>query len=105
MSTRSLTRGRWQRRSLAGLLGLGLLAPLFAWAAGQTGYAEPMDNAAELAGVASDAVPTGVSLVSGYALPGLGTYGGTLAGALLGTALTLVLALGIGRMLATGIDE
>ena len=102
MSVRSFARNRWQRRSLAGLLGLGLLAPVFAWAAAQTGYAVPMDNAAELAGAASEAVPTGISLFSGYALPGLGTYGGTLAGALLGTALTLALALGVGRLLAVG---
>ncbi|WP_423750855.1 metal transporter [Salinirarus marinus] len=93
---------RWQRRSLAGLLGLVLLAPVCAWAAAQTGYAEPMDNAAELAGVASEAVPTGLSLFSGYALPGLGPRVGTLGGALFGTALTLVLALAVGRLLASG---
>ena len=102
MSVRSFTHTRWQRRSLAGLLGLVLLAPVFAWAATQTGYAEPMDNAAELAGVASEAVPTSLSLFSGYALPGLGTYTGTLGGALVGTTLTLVLALGLGRALAAG---
>ena len=100
MSVRSFAHVRWQRRSLAGLLGLALLAPGFAWAAEQTGYAEPMDNAAELAGAASEAVPTGLSLFSGYALPGFGTYTGTLAGALLGTGLTLALALVVGRLLA-----
>lgn len=101
MSVRSFAHTRWQRRSLAGLLGLVALAPVFAWAAGQTGYAEPMDNAAELAGVASEAVPTGLGLFPGYALPGLGTYAGTLGGALVGTLLTLALALAAGRLLAS----
>ena len=100
MSVRSFTHVQWQYRSLAGLVGLALLAPVFAWAAEQTGYSEPMDNAVELAGAASEAVPTGLSLFSGYALPGLGTYTGTLAGALLGTLLTLTFALVIGRLLA-----
>lgn len=100
MSVRSFTRVQWQRRSLAGLLGLVLLAPVCAWAAARIGYAEPMDNAAELAGAASEAVPTGLSLFSGYALPGVGTFGGTLAGALVGTLFTLVLALAVGRLLA-----
>jgi cobalt/nickel transport protein len=100
VSVRSFAHGRWQRRSLAGLLGLVALAPVFAWAATQTGYAEPMDNAAELAGAASEAAPTGVSLFSGYALPGLGPHAGTLGGALVGTAVTFVAALAVGRLLA-----
>lgn len=101
MSVRSFAGVGWQRRSLAGLFGLVLLAPACAWAATRTGYAEPMDNAAALAGVASEAVPTGVAVFSGYALPGLGTYAGTLGGALVGTGLTLVLALAVGRVLAS----
>jgi cobalt/nickel transport protein len=100
MSVRSFARTPWQRRSLAGLLGLVVLAPAFAWAAGQTGYAEPMENAAALAGAASEAVPTSVSLFSSYAVPGFGSYLGTLLGALLGTLLTLGLALVVGRLLA-----
>lgn len=100
MSARSFARTPWQRRSLAGLLGLVVLAPAFAWAAGQTGYAEPMENAAELAGAASEAVPTSVSLFSSYAVPGFGSHLGTLLGALLGTLLTLGLALVVGRLLA-----
>lgn len=102
MSVQSFVDVRWQRRSLAGLFGLVVLAPFFGWAAEQTGYAEPLDNAAELAGVASEAVPTGLSLFSGYALPGLGPYTGTLGGALVGTVLTLVLALAVGRLLSAG---
>jgi cobalt/nickel transport protein len=100
MSARSFARTPWQRRSLAGLLGLVVLAPAFAWASGQTGYAEPMENAAALAGAASEAVPTSVSLFSSYAVPGFGSHLGTLLGALLGTLLTLGLALVVGRLLA-----
>ena len=100
MSARSFVRKPWQRRSLAGLLGLVVLAPVFAWTAERTGYAEPMENAAALAGAASEAVPNSVSLFSGYAVPGFDPYLGTLLGALLGTLLTLALALGVGRLLA-----
>jgi cobalt/nickel transport protein len=100
MSARSFARTPWQRRSLAGLLGLVVLAPAFAWASARTGYAEPMENAAALAGAASEAVPTSVSLFSSYAVPGFGSHLGTLLGALLGTLLTLGLALVVGRLLA-----
>jgi hypothetical protein len=56
-----------------------------------------MENAAELAGAASKAVPTGFSVLSGYVLPGLGTYLRTLGGAVVGTVLTLVRALVVGQ--------
>ena len=102
MSVRSFARTPWQRRSLAGLLGLVVLAPVFAWASARTGYAEPMENAAVLAGAASEAVPTSVSFFSSYAVPGFDPYLGTLLGALPGTLLTLALALGVGRLLARG---
>ncbi|WP_435066917.1 PDGLE domain-containing protein [Haloplanus sp. C73] len=100
MSVRAV--GRWQRRSIGGLLCLVALAPVFAWAANRVGYAEPMDNAVELAGASSEIVSTGASLFSGYALPGFGPYAGTFGGALLGTALTFAIALGLGRLLAAG---
>ena len=102
MSVRSFTRVPWQWRSLIGLPGLVVLAPAFGWAAERTEYVKPMENAAALAGAASEAVPTSVSLFSGYALPGLGPHAGTLGGAFLGTLLTLTLALGLGRLLAAG---
>ena len=102
MSVRSFTRIPWQWCSLIGLLGLVVLAPTFGWAAERTGYVEPMENAAALAGAASEAVPTSVSLFSGYALPGLGPHAGTLGGAFLGTLLTLTLAPGLGRLLSAG---
>jgi cobalt/nickel transport protein len=101
MSARSFARVRWQRRALATLFGLVLLTPAFGWASEQTGYAEPMDNAAELAGAASQAEPTALSLFSGYAIPGLGPHLGTLGAALVGTALTLALALGLAQLLRT----
>ena len=100
MSVRSFARTPWQRRSLIGLLGLVVLAPVFAWTAERTGYAEPMENAAALAGATSEAVPNSVSLLSSYAVPGFDPYLGTLLVALLGTLLTLALALGVGRLLA-----
>jgi len=58
-----------------------------------------MDNAAELTGMASEALPTGLSLLPGYTLPGLGPSLGTLGAALIGTALTFSLAVAVGRLL------
>lgn len=100
MTARSFLRERWQRRTLAGLVGLVVLAPVFAWAAERTNYAEPMENAAALAGAASSAEPAALGLLPGYAVPGLGAHLGTLAAALGGTALTLALAVAVGRLLA-----
>lgn len=100
MSVRPVTSDGWQRQSIGALLGLVALAPVFAWAVDRVGYAEPMDNAVALAGASSEIVSTGSSLFSGYALPGFGPYAGTLGGALLGTALTFTIALGLGRLLA-----
>jgi cobalt/nickel transport protein len=102
VSVRSLAAVSWQRRALAGIAVLVVLAPAFAWAAARTGYAEPMDNAAALAGAAGQAVPNGLSLLSGYTVPGLGPHLGTLGAGALGVALTLGLALGVGRLLAAG---
>jgi cobalt/nickel transport protein len=100
MSAASLARGEWQRRSVAGVLGLAALSPLFAWAAAQTGYAEPMDEAVALAGMTAEAVPTSVSLLPGYTTPGAGPHLGTLGAALAGTLLTFAVAVGLARLLA-----
>lgn len=100
MSAQSLAQVRWQRRSLAGLAVLVLLAPLFAWASSQTGYAEPMDHAVELVGAASNAVAPEFSLLAGYGIPGLGPHVGTLVAALFGTLLTLGLGIGFARLIA-----
>lgn len=102
MNVRRLARERGHRRSLVGLTVLVLLSPVFAWASERTGYAEPMDNAVELAGMAPDAVPTGISLLSEYAVPGLGPHLGTLGAALLGTSLTLFVGIAFARLLAAG---
>lgn len=88
MSVRADAIDAWQLRSLASLCCLVPVSPAFAWAATRVGYAEPMDNAVELAGASPEIVQTGVSLLSGYAIPGFGPYAGTFGSALLGTALT-----------------
>lgn len=101
MSLRSFGRAEWQRRSLIGVAVLVLSTPAFSWAAARTDYAEPMDNAAKLAGTTADAAPTTISLLSGYSLPGLGPHFGTLGAALFGTLCTLALALAVGGFLAS----
>ncbi|SFR87144.1 cobalt/nickel transport protein [Halomicrobium zhouii] len=90
----------WFRTGLAILLVLVLLAPVFGWAAGQVGYAEPLDNAAEATGATDAAETVNPGLMPDYGVPGLGAAPGTLLAALVGTALTLVLATGMGRVLA-----
>jgi cobalt/nickel transport protein len=90
---------RWLRRSLAFVLVLVLLSPLFAWAAGAVGYAEPLEHAAEATGATDDARSVLDSPLPDYSVPGLGPHVGTLLSGLVGTALTLVLVLGVGRLL------
>ncbi len=89
----------WVRRALLVLLVLVVLAPVFGWASGAVGYAEPLENAAEETG-ATDAASSFVpGLFPDYTVPGLGSSLGTLVSAVVGTALTLVVALGAGRLL------
>ncbi|MCU4802105.1 PDGLE domain-containing protein [Halobacteria archaeon HArc-gm2] len=90
----------WFLKGLAILLVLTLLAPVFGWAAGQVGYAEPLDNAAEATGATDAAETINPGLMPDYGVPGLGSASGTLLAALIGTGLTLVLATGMGRVLA-----
>jgi len=90
----------WFRKGLAVLLVLVVLAPVFGWAAGQVGYAEPLENAAEETGATDHAVTLNPGLMPDYGVPGLGAASGTLVSAFVGTALTLVVATGIGRLLA-----
>ena len=89
----------WGRRALLGLVVLVVLAPVFAWASGVVGYAEPLENAAEktAASDAADSITPG--LFPDYSVPGLGSPLGTLVSAVVGTALTLTVALGTGRLL------
>ncbi|MEA1931916.1 MAG: PDGLE domain-containing protein [Euryarchaeota archaeon] len=94
-------RPDWLPRALAILLVLTLLTPLFGWAAGAVGYAEPLENAAEATGAADSAEAVGIALMPDYAVAGLGTAPGTVVAAVVGTALTLVVAVAIGRLLGT----
>ncbi|WP_436932755.1 PDGLE domain-containing protein [Halosimplex halobium] len=94
----------WFPTAVAVLVVLALLAPVFGWAAGQVGYAEPLENAAEATGATDDAEPVEVAPFSGYGVPGLGTAPGTFVSAVVGTGLTLVVALGIGRLLGSDTD-
>jgi cobalt/nickel transport protein len=89
----------WLRRATLGLLVLVVLAPLFGWASGAVGYAEPLENAAERTGAADDATTTVPGLLPDYAVPGLASPLGTLVSAAVGTALTLGVAVGLGRLL------
>ena len=89
----------WGRRALVGLLVLVLLAPVFGWASGVVGYAEPLENAAEETGAADAAEPINPGLLPDYSVPGLSSPLGTLVSAVVGTALTLAVAVGVGRLL------
>lgn len=89
----------WVRRAIVGLLVLVALAPVFGWASGAVGYAEPLEHAAEETGAADAASPTVSGILPDYSVPGLGSSLGTLASAVVGTALTLAVAVGAGRLL------
>lgn len=95
----ALVSDSWVRRALLGLLVLVVLAPVFGWASGIVGYAEPLENAAEETGATDDANPINPGLFPDYSVPGLSSPLGTLVSAVVGTALTLTVALGTGRLL------
>lgn len=97
--TVALAEEPWVRRALLVVLVLALLAPVFAWTAGAVGYSEPLENAAEATGATDDAETLLPGLLPDYSVPGLGPGLGTLGSALAGTALTLAVALGLGRLL------
>ena len=94
----------WLPRALAVLLVLALLAPVFGWAAGQVGYAEPLENAAEETGASEHAEAVDLAPFPDYGIPGLGGAAGTLVSAILGSAVTLLVATGIVRALGTDAD-
>ncbi|MFC6976038.1 PDGLE domain-containing protein [Halomicroarcula sp. GCM10025709] len=94
----------WLPKAFAVLLALTLLAPVFGWAAGAVGYAEPLENAAEVTGATDDAEPVATAPLPDYAVPGLGGAAGTFVSAVVGTGLTLVVALAIGRLLGAETD-
>lgn len=94
----------WLPRALAVLVVLTLLAPVFGWAATAVGYAEPLENAAEETGAVGSAEPVDVALLPDYSVAALGSATGTFVSAVVGTALTLVVAGAIGRLLGTEPD-
>jgi cobalt/nickel transport protein len=89
----------WVRRSLLCLVVLVVLTPVFGWASGTVGYAEPLENAAEATGASDDATAINPGLLPDYSVPGLSAPLGTLVSAVVGTALTLAVAIGVGRLL------
>ncbi|WP_459192864.1 PDGLE domain-containing protein [Halosimplex sp. J119] len=94
----------WLPRALAVLLVLALLAPVFGWAAAEVGYAEPLENAAEATGATEHAESVDAAPFPDYGVPGLGGAAGTFVSAVVGTGLTLLVALGLGRLLGTDAD-
>lgn len=89
----------WIRGALLALVVLVVLAPVFGWAAGAVGYAEPLENAAEATGAHDSATQIMPGLLPDYTVPGLSSPVGTFMAAVIGTALTLVAAGGTGRLL------
>lgn len=89
----------WLRWAVFGLLLLVMLAPVFGWAAGAVGYAEPLENAAEETGATDAASTINPGVFPDYTVLGLTSPLGTLVSAAVGTALTLLVAVGAGRLL------
>ena len=80
------------------LLVLVAVTPLFGWAAAQVNYAEPLENAAEATGATEHERPVHPGPLPDYGVPGLGSVSGTVVAAAVGTALTLAVATGLGRL-------
>lgn len=89
----------WVRGALLGIALLVVLTPIFGWASGVVDYAEPLENAAEATGGAEAAETVLQPPLPDYSVPGLATPIGTLVSAIVGTGLTLGLALTAGRLL------
>lgn len=90
----------FEQKAAPGKLALGVIAamiavsPLFAYAAELVGYAEPLENAAEIIGLEENPIYEG--LLPSYTLPSLDPYIGTLIAGVVGT----VIVLGLGVILA-----
>jgi len=93
-------QSQWARRGLGAVAAMVALSPLFAWAAGQVGYAEPLENAAEHTGATAHEVTYNAGLLPDYTVPSLDPFVGTLVSGVVGTALTLVVVLAMARLLA-----
>lgn len=90
------------KRYKVALLLVGVLvafSPLFAWAAAKVGYAEPLENAAEKIGAEGGALLPGPGLLPDYGIPGINEYLGTFISGVVGTIVTLGLALLISKLL------
>ncbi|WP_092891649.1 PDGLE domain-containing protein [Halopelagius inordinatus] len=90
----------WSRRTLLLVGSLVALSPLFAWAAGVVGYAEPMGNLAARFGADAHVYRTVPSLFPDYRVAGFGPYAGTFVSGVAGVAVTAAVASGVGQMLA-----
>lgn len=93
------TGDSWRRSAMIGLLVLVVLTPVFGVAANAVDYTEPLEHAAEATGAADAATSIAPAVLPDYSVPGLGGSVGTLLSAVVGTALTLGVAVGAGRLL------
>lgn len=94
-----LVSDSWLRGAALGLFVLVVLAPVFGWASSAVGYAEPLENAAEETDAVDFIEPINHGLLPDYSLLGLSSPLGTLVSAVVGTVLTLAVAVGVGRLL------
>jgi len=90
----------WVRRGLLAVAAMIVASPAFTWAAGQVGYAEPLENAAEHTGAVAHEVTYNAGLLPDYTVPGIDPLLGTLVSAAVGTALTLLVVTAMARLLA-----
>jgi hypothetical protein len=89
----------WLPWALLGLGGLILLAPVFDFAATAVGYTEPLGHAAAAAGAVDAEISVYSGLLPEYSVPGSESAMGTLVAAAIGTAITFIVAIGLGRLL------
>ena len=101
MSVGEMIKRSWVRKAVGIILVMVLFSPVFALAAQQVGYDEPLTNAAEKTGAANAARTINPGLLPGYTVPGLNVHLGTVLSGLIGAALTLLVAVGVGRVLQT----
>lgn len=87
------------RQAVIGLLVLVALSPAFAIGAEQVDYSEPLENAAEMTGATAEAITINTGVLPDYSVPGVDPLIGTLVAGAVGTALSLIAALGIGYAL------
>jgi cobalt/nickel transport system permease protein len=71
------------------------VSPLFAYAAELVGYAEPLENAAEIIGLEENPIYEGI--LPDYTIPGLDPYLGTLIAGAIGTLIVLAIGYAMTR--------